>query len=416
MAFLPHRLRILLLAYHCNPKNPSEPTVAFEWARHLQDMVDLTVVTHERNRRGVASDGRLRCSIVYVPTERFSRPIWWLNTWLFGRTHVRNKMFLATADYYGYNVATRRILPGYAIRERFDLVHRVSPKCLSWPSSCVPPDFPYLLGPVNSGMSWPPSLRTKYQCISEAVVNQARLCGLGLSLGRAGPKRRLLVANRVCLEALPRRIRRYSEVMPDSAITGDAWPARSSYRSAGPLQLLYVGRLVALKGVDLLVQAVAACRDVDPRLRIAGDGPLKSELETQIARLHLEERVEMLGHVEGEELPRLYQEADVFVFPSLREAGGNVVYEALATGVPVIAIKYGGPAELVTEECGILIDPSGRDAIVVGLVNAIRRLATDRDLCRRLGQAAATHIRSRHLWPARVQRSTQLYTEMCSAR
>ena len=96
------RLRVLLLAYHCNPANPSEPRVSYEWARHLQRRVELTVVTHERNQDAIRRDGRLACRMLYVPAERFSRPLWLSNTFLFGDTHVPSKMVLGFCDYLCY--------------------------------------------------------------------------------------------------------------------------------------------------------------------------------------------------------------------------------------------------------------------------------------------------------------------------
>ena len=151
----------------------------------------------------------------------------------------------------------------------------------------------------------------------------------------------------------------------------DSWTV-SPEAGAGPTRFLFLGRLVPLKGVDLLLEAFASVTErVDAVLEIAGDGPQRLELQGQIATLGLGERVELSGWLDRAQIREHLAASTVFVFPSIHEAGGTVVLEAMASGRPVIAADWGGPADVLDESCGILVDVSAWGQFVDGLAAAM---------------------------------------------
>jgi glycosyltransferase involved in cell wall biosynthesis/predicted metal-dependent phosphoesterase TrpH len=150
----------------------------------------------------------------------------------------------------------------------------------------------------------------------------------------------------------------------------------------GELKVLYAGRLTKEKGVDLLAESFLRARAADPRLHLllAGGGPEEAEL-----RARLGERASFLGWLEGEQLARVYASADVFLFCSRTDTYGQVILEAGASGLPVIAVAEGGPASLIEDRhTGILCRPEP-DHLAASLL----QLASSPPLRRRLGEAAA---------------------------
>jgi glycosyltransferase involved in cell wall biosynthesis len=141
--------------------------------------------------------------------------------------------------------------------------------------------------------------------------------------------------------------------------------------SAGPLQVLFVGRLQRRKRIDLLLQACAALpEDLQPRLVITGDGPDRAEMEVQSRRLY--PRAEFTGDRRGAELDVLFDSADLFVLPG---TGGLALQQAMAHGLPVIAAEGDGTQEdLVRPQCGWLVPPGNLEA----LTNALRQALSDR--------------------------------------
>ena len=167
-------------------------------------------------------------------------------------------------------------------------------------------------------------------------------------------------------------------VVPACAADAVAWNGRA------PLALA-LGRLHPNKGFDLLLEALAATRDIT--LWIAGDGPLRSSLERLASRLGIAGRVRFLGW--RDDVPSLLAAADLLVCPSLHEPLGNVVIEAWSAGLPVVATASDGPAALIQDgESGILVPlPGSRGGGPQALADAIERVCADPALRERLGKA-----------------------------
>jgi 1,4-alpha-glucan branching enzyme len=175
-----------------------------------------------------------------------------------------------------------------------------------------------------------------------------------------------------------------SQVCPmgiDLARLRAARSARSVRASSGPT-VLFLGRLVPVKGVDILVRAAARWRS-GARLVIAGSGPIESSLR-KVARLAPPGRISFAGQVLGAERDRLLAVADVVALPSIRVEGGRseglplVALEAMAAGAAVVASSVGGLAELPAASVTI-VSPGDPAA----LADAVDRLILDPDLARR---------------------------------
>lgn len=136
------------------------------------------------------------------------------------------------------------------------------------------------------------------------------------------------------------------------------------------INVLYIGRLSAEKSVMLLIDAVKAlpiALRFKIQVLIVGDGPIRSELESETEKHHLP--VHLLGFLEGEVLAQIYQSSDLFFFPSSTETFGNVILEALSSGLPVIGANAGGVKELViSAHNGILCPRDHIDSFVEALI------------------------------------------------
>lgn len=164
-----------------------------------------------------------------------------------------------------------------------------------------------------------------------------------------------------------------------------------SISSAIP-HLLYVGRVAASKGVDILLQTcqILNKRKLDFRLSIVGDGPEREQFMKLTHSLYLDGKVSFLGFIpHGEKLWDIYRSADIFVFPSRSEALGLVLLEAMARGLPIVASQVGGIPDLVKDgENGLLVplnDP-------VALANAIEHLIRDNTLRGKMVKANRTKV------------------------
>ena len=177
--------------------------------------------------------------------------------------------------------------------------------------------------------------------LSPSAASDAVLAGLGIASERIGRWDRGVDLGRFS---------------PDHRVE-DALP--------GEITVLYAGRLTHEKGADLLADAFLRARARDPRLHLclAGGGP-----EEQMLRDRLGDAATFLGWLEGEEHARAYASADLFLFASRTDTFGQVLLEAQASGLPIVAVDEGGPSSIVSDGVSGLLRPADADALADALV------------------------------------------------
>jgi glycosyltransferase involved in cell wall biosynthesis/predicted metal-dependent phosphoesterase TrpH len=156
----------------------------------------------------------------------------------------------------------------------------------------------------------------------------------------------------------------------------------------GELKVLYAGRLSKEKGAELLAESFLDARQRDRRLHLllAGGGP-----EEEMLRERLGAHATFLGWLDREELARAYASADVFLFPSRTDTYGQVVVEAQASGLPVVAVAQGGPLSLIRDrQTGWLCEADPQV-----LAAAVAQLAGSSFLRERISRAALAEVRER---------------------
>ncbi len=172
----------------------------------------------------------------------------------------------------------------------------------------------------------------------------------------------------------------------------------------GPVRLLAVGTLTPRKGHLLLIEALAALRNLDWRLTCVGsltrDTGTAEALRAAIAANGLDDKVKLAGECAPESLSASYEEADVFVLPSYEEGYGMAYAEALAHGLPVVATTAGAIPDTVPADAALLVAPGETDQ----LRDALSRIITDTSVRERLVAGAQRAAKALPDWPTAVQR------------
>lgn len=198
----------------------------------------------------------------------------------------------------------------------------------------------------------------------------------------------------------------YNGISPDDACGAEAHQHPRPY-------MLAIGRHVAQKGFDVLLQAMVRlirARGVSHDLILAGDGAEYSPLKALAHELGLSDRVTFTGRIEHAQAVRLFAGCSFFVLPSRHEPFGIVNLEAMAAGKAVIASNVGGVPEVVIDgETGLLVPPENVEALAA----AMDRLIDDEPLRHRLGEAGRKRA-PRFAWPMIADQYLEIYHELCA--
>ena len=175
------------------------------------------------------------------------------------------------------------------------------------------------------------------------------------------------------------------------------------------LELIYAGRLVPYKACDLALRGAARLlRAGKAHLTILGDGPERPRFEALADELQIRSAVTFCGMVSHSETLARFREADVLVFPSLREFGGGVVFEALAMGaVPVVA-NHGGLGDIVRDDVGYRIRLSNESQMAEEIGSVLEHLALDRNHLETLRKQGILYTREELTWERKAQKITDI--------
>ncbi|MEP7016000.1 MAG: glycosyltransferase family 4 protein [Verrucomicrobiota bacterium] len=215
------------------------------------------------------------------------------------------------------------------------------------------------------------------------------------------PLRRHILEQAAAVVANSEGLRRLSEqadkipvrVIPNGVDTNFFRP--SSELSSNRLRILFVGRFQEQKNLTFLLKQIARLSAGTFELHLVGDGPQRAHLRSLAQKLDIATKVVWHGWLTRDQLLRVYQSVDCLVNPSLYEGMPNVVLEAMACGLPVIASNVPGNNELVLSgETGLLFDLQQPDSFL----GAIDRLLHERSQRLRMGSMAREHVRANYSW------------------
>lgn len=410
--------RVLLIAEACNPEWASVPLVGWSHARALAEVADVHLVTQIRNREAILRTGLIEGrDFTAIDSEAIARPAYRLAEALRGGSNKGWTMVTAIQSLtYGYfeRLVWKRFGP--KIHEhQFDLVHRLTPLSPTSPSplaaECHRVGVPFVLGPLNGGVPWPKQFdaaRRKEREWLSYVRGMYRLNPRWHATFRHASA--VIVGSKDTWKQLEPKCKAKCFYIPENAIDSARFPLPPERVPGKQLKAVFVGRLVPYKGADMAVEAAAELiRSSKLSLTIVGDGPARVRLEALGRDLQLQHGLKFAGWVPQQCVHEYLCEADLFLFPSIREFGGAVALEAMAMGAVPIVVDYAGPAELVNRETGYLVALDNRDRIIATLKTILGDIAGAPEQLSARRDAGIARARVQFTWDAKAHQVLEVY-------
>jgi glycosyltransferase involved in cell wall biosynthesis len=404
---MPRRLRVLLSAYACEPGKGSEPEVGWQWATRLARDHDVTVITRANNRASIEE-------VLMDDTAREHLPRF-VYVDLSVSTQRWKKRLGATQLYYWlWQHAARKRVAELTASVRFDLLHHTTFAGYRYPTAITGHGVPSLWGPIGGVECIPWGLlpwrhpASLWRESFRNIVNRGQTTSWS-ALGRRAAQVTRTLASTLEMQRALAALGHQADLMPTIGLTASDFPPMERTISTGPLRLLYVGYLVALKGIDLAIEALHLSK-TDATFTLVGDGNFTETCRALAGRLGLAGRVHFSGRKLRADVLALYREFDLVLFPSLHDTGGYTVLEAMANGLPVLCLDCGGPALAVGPSCGIKVPLGGRREVVRGLAAGIRFYNERRDLLVTQAPAARTVVAEQYDWGRKGEAMKAIYS------
>jgi glycosyltransferase involved in cell wall biosynthesis len=404
------RKRVLLSAFACEPYKGSEPEVGWQWAMQISRFHDVTVLTRHQYRVPVEK------VLNTLPADRpkpdfiyFDLPEW---TQRFSKSSVGIRTY-----YVFWQKKVRGVISQLHREKPFDVMHHVTFATFRYPTAIWGHGVPSIWGPIGGIESSPKQLFPWEHPVSLGVEalrnlnNWIQSAPFAKLPQRAAASTKTLVSTMEMQKALA-KFGFESQLMPTIGLETEKLSHQSHRQSEGPLKLLFVGKLIALKGIDLALRALKAS-GTNATFTLIGTGNYQATAERTARNLGLGERVVFLGQLPREKVLEIYQEFDVMMFPSLHDTGGFAVIEAMFNELPVICLDCAGPAVAVREGCGVKVSvQQNRQRVIEDLAAGIRRYDQDRQLLLSQGKAARQSILENYDWDKKGEQMNKVYEEL----
>ncbi len=419
-------LKVLLIIEQCNPDWASVPLEGYNYYNGINQLCDVTLVTHLRNKAALDKDPEAK-NVIYIGESQLTKIYYRIADTItsIGKRNWPLYLTLTYPIYEEFNTQVYKKFKNRVLENEYDLVHVITPMMPRYPVKIVKAcqHTPFLLGPVNGGVPFPPGFQ-KVAIQEFSYLNFLRTIGRYLIPGYLETymkANKILAGSTYTLNWLKRTFKKPDNsivLFYENGISKDFLNPKTSTKNNQYVNLLFVGRLVPYKGADMLIEAIANVSDTVKskiKLAIVGDGSEKKQLENKTKTLKLDNIITFTGWVKQHETLEYYKQADVFCFPSIREFGGAVVLEAMACGLPCIVVDNGGIGEYVTEQTGFSIKPKSRKYVIQELTQKIELLVENEPLRQEMSARSYERVQEFE-WSNKAKKIVQAYHKLLNSQ
>lgn len=379
--------RILISAYACEPGGFSEPATAWEWVKLLSKKYDVEVITRESNKKRINSCmKKKKINIKFHYCDLNYR----LLSIIKGKNNSKSYFYFLIWQFLIFFKFKKMIK-----KKKYDLIQHVTLATLRFPSLLGILNNNFVFGSLGGSetvsykilktFDLKNILKETIRNLSNFYLRYSPLMNLSYKYSKL-----ILVTKKENLNCINSKYHYKVKIHNSIAVKRHKkMYKRKVYKIKKDFKLLFIGRLEEWKGVWILIDTFKKLKSIKTnkkfKLYIRGSGPEEKRLKNFVNENSLGKDINFVSKLSEKKLAKLYKNADLFFFPSLRENSGNVVIEAMSHGVVVAALNYGGPKNFVQDK-GLLIKYKNRsyEDIVSDFTNKIIKISNDINLLKKL--------------------------------
>lgn len=401
---------LLISAYACEPLKGSEQGVGWNWVLQMAKKNKLHVITRANNQEIISKhlpeELAKNISFHYYDTGSFIR-------------HFKNK---AKGLYFYYFIWQLGIIP--IIRKlikthTFDYSIHITFGSIWMPTFLPFFNVPFIWGPVGGGDGEPQSF-IKILPYKQRVIQWIRLLMkktaflnpfILISSFRA---KSILLRSKDSINILPKNCRSKASVIIESAIEPHIFNfTENKLRSNGKIHLISTGRLMPSKNIICAVRSLMFVPDhYNISYTIIGSGSEKNKIENEIQKYNQQNRIRIISEIPRIEVLNALSQADIFLFPSLREGGSWALMEAMTIGLPVICLKWSGMEIVTDDNCAVRLPVTNPEQMPKDMAAAIRKLIDDQHLRKKMGLEGKARIKKEFNWDSKGEFMEKLFDDL----
>lgn len=401
--------RILVSAYGCEPLKGSEPGVGWNWILQMSKHNKLYVITRANNQevieRYLPSDIKENVLFYYYDTPNFIKKI---------KNKARGLYFYYFFWQIGIISLAKRIIK----TNRIDYTMHLTFGSMWMPTFLPFLNIPFIWGPIGGGDCEPCSflnLLGPKQRIMQSfryVMNKTALLNPCILIPAIKAKA-ILCRTLNSANVIPRCFQSKVKVILETSMEGEIFKYKKRSCSDGKIRFISTGRLLPSKNILSAIHSLKYLpENLDFEYYIIGSGTQKKKIKAEILRLHLADKVQIIDEMPRNQVLEELQNADIFLFPSLREGGSWALMEAMVIGLPVICLDWAGMSITTDDTCAIRLPVTNPKQMPKDMAYAIMKLVKNPKLRRQMGENGRKRIQTVFNWEAKGRFMEELLAEL----
>lgn len=401
-------MKILYIAFACDPYAGSEAQCGWAWPNSMRKYAEVSVLTRKQNKSNIEKY-LINHNIKDIEIYYYDIPDA-INTY-----YKSGKFY--SIYYYIWQKTSYKFIRDLNDKKEFAYIHQITLGDFRIISPAYRLSSKFIFGPVGGAQLTPKSLKVY---ANEDLKNEKIREKINKFV-RSWPPYRKAINKTYLIFSANKETQNYldkilmdskkSLLLTENGISEDKLPKIETKREKKYVSLMWAGRMVPRKGLKFLIDVMKDVKtNISYKIVLVGEGPEKNNLEKYVLEIGLEGKIIFKGKVPYTQMEEIYLDSDIFVFPSLRETTGTVLFEAMAHALPIITFKQNGADLLIDDTCGRKINiEKPIDEIKADFAAAVKELVEHAQLRNTLGKNARKRIIDEYLWETKCRHFFEQY-------